>query len=419
MTLFGQGTGFPSKSLNKKSAKAPPTNLLPRYLRYAFLLAFVGLLFLMSEPRPYDVNIDSLLLTPSTTLQTSTPSNKWKLRFDWSNLAPQSPLAQRMLAHQTNCSLPLGNFVYRNRYGLGSDLHVWGQALCNGMESRHRIRTVAPWTWMDQEKCGPLASPMACYFSQSELNCEGDEALARQYPIFTPDFHNISRHNGNVKYQCDSIMKDDVVDGVVTTTTKSQLRASATEFLFGHVSPLVVQEAERQLALVFEKAGQVPKDLITVHIRWGDKEREMQLVPIYKYIQAIQRVLRDRPKSSTSNNDKTVNIFLATEDPQAVQEFQNLAPSEWNIYVDQYYTDMLPYRVSEYNGSPKMAAQLNGRTGLVALGSLLVAMEANDFILTTASNWSRLFNELRKSIVNPRCYDCTTMADLRPDKNEW
>jgi hypothetical protein len=198
------------------------------------------------------------------------------------------------------------------------------------------------------------------------------------------------------------------------TTPKNELRASATEFLFGHVSSLVVQEAERQIALVFEKVGQVPKDLITVHIRWGDKAREMQLVPISDYIQAIEEVLDQR-----KSNDKTANIFLATEDPQAVKEFQKLAPAKWNIYLDQYYTDMLPYRISEYNGSPKMSAQLNGRTGLVALGSLLVAMEANDFILTTASNWSRLFNELRKSILNPRCNDCTTMADLRPVKNEW
>jgi hypothetical protein len=407
--MFGQAIiGLPSKSLTKKSAKAPQTNL-SRYLRYAFLLAFVGLLL---QPhglllQPHDANIDSLLLTPSTTLQTSMESNKWKLRFDWTNLAPQSPLAQRMLAHQTSCSLPLGNFVYRNRFGLGSDLHIWGQALCNGMESHHRIRTIGPWNWMDQEKCGGLASPMACYFSQSELNCEGDDALARQYPTFASasGLHNISKSKGNVKYQCDSIMD---------VTPKSELRASATEFLFGHVSPLVIQEAERQLALVFEKAGQVPKNLITVHIRWGDKAREMRLVPVSNYMQAIQQVL-DRRKS----NDKTVNILLATEDPKAVEEFRQLAPPEWNIYLDQYYTDMLPYRKSEYNGSPKMSAQLNGRTGLVALGSLLVAMEANDFILTTASNWSRLYNELRKSIVNPRCNDCTTMADLRPDKNEW
>jgi hypothetical protein len=43
----------------------------------------------------------------------------------------------------------------------------------------------------------------------------------------------------------------------------------------------------------------------------------------------------------------------------------------------------------------------------------LVAMEANDFVLTTGSNWSRLMNEIRINILNPRCNDCTTMIDLK------
>jgi hypothetical protein len=48
---------------------------------------------------------------------------------------------------------------------------------------------------------------------------------------------------------------------------------------------------------------------------------------------------------------------------------------------------------------------------------LLVALEANYFVLTTASNWSRLMNELRKNVLDPSCGDCTRMIDLRP--GEW
>ena len=103
---------------------------------------------------------------------------------------------------------------------------------------------------------------------------------------------------------------------------------------------------------------------------------------------------------------------------KAVQEFQDAMPKTWNLFLDQFYVEMLPYRVDEYNGSPKMAKRLGGRAGLVGLGSLLVAMEANDFVLTTASNWSRLMNELRKSILNTRCKNCTTMIDLR-GMHEW
>jgi hypothetical protein len=90
--------------------------------------------------------------------------------------------------------------------------------------------------------------------------------------------------------------------------------------------------------------------------------------------------------------------------------------------VDQYYHEMLDHRIKGFNGTPKMATALEGRTGTVALGSLLVAMEANEYVLTTGSNWSRMMNELRQTILDPRCNSCTKMVDLHPrggKKDKW
>jgi acetyl-CoA acetyltransferase len=42
------------------------------------------------------------------------------------------------------------------------------------------------------------------------------------------------------------------------------------------------------------------------------------------------------------------------------------------------------------------------RTDLESLAALLVSMESNRFVLTRASNWSRLIDELRKNVVDPR-----------------
>jgi hypothetical protein len=353
------------------------------------------------------------------------------LRFDWTNLTLISGLARRMAAHQSNCSLPLGNFVYRNRYGLGSDLHVWGQALCNGLESNVRVRTVGSWTWVDQQACKTTdpaldlkaptttiaTTPMTCYFPTTEIQCLGDTLLVREHPTFDSAVYNISRPNGVVKVECDSILEQ---------VSKPELRTAVVEYLFSHVSELVVREADRQASLVFREApgGKAPPDLITVHIRWGDKAKEMKLVPIQDYIQAVQKILKQRHAASTTESGlqsslEAANILLATEDPAVVEEFQKLIPSTWRVYVDQYFYDMLPHRVAEYNGSPKMSALLEGKPGLKALGSLLVCMEANDFVLTTASNWSRLMNELRTSILDPRCNNCTTMIDLRRVRGEW
>jgi len=44
-----------------------------------------------------------------------------------------------------------------------------------------------------------------------------------------------------------------------------------------------------------------------------------------------------------------------------------------------------------------------GRVTFIALASFVVTTEANGFILTLASNWSRMMNELRKNVVDPRC----------------
>jgi hypothetical protein len=112
-----------------------------------------------------------------------------------------------------------------------------------------------------------------------------------------------------------------------------------------------------------------------------------------------------------------VGIFLASEDPQAVLEFQQAAASHnWTVYLDAYYQEFHNQR--EGNGDHvRMSERLHGRPGLVALASLLVAVQANDYVLTTKSNWSRLMNELRKNIVDPRCNSCTRLVDLLP--GEW
>jgi hypothetical protein len=195
----------------------------------------------------------------------------------------------------------------------------------------------------------------------------------------------------------------------------SDIRAATTEFLFTRVSPVVQHEAERQLQLVFGGTA-VPKNLITVHIRWGDKKAEMELLPVSDYIEAVEQILRQRSDENLQWSDD-VSIFLATEDPRAFEEFEVAAPSNWTIYVDQYFREMEPHRIASYNGNPLMSQNLGGRPGLVALGSLLVAMEANDFVLTTGSNWSRLMNELRRNVLDPRCHNCTRLVDLKYD--EW
>jgi hypothetical protein len=187
---------------------------------------------------------------------------------------------------------------------------------------------------------------------------------------------------------------------------KKEWRAASTEYLFERVSPVIIQEAQRQIGLLFGAQG-APDDLITVHIRWGDKFWEMDLAKIDEYMDAIQQLL---PKDSK----EMANIYLATEDPRALDEFLKVKPNGWNVYYDITIKELNAFRPKKGNRASWATRNTKGRAGLVALGSLLIALEAKMFVLTTKSNWSTLMNHLRTNIVDPRCGNCTQMIDLRP-----
>ena len=156
----------------------------------------------------------------------ATAKSKRKLRFDYTNLKNISPLAKLMEQHQRNCSAPVGQFWYRNRFGLGSDLHVWSQALCNGMQLHRRVHTKQSWIWNNQEVCDPTVdkdaatrSAMTCYFPQSEDLCPSSTSVQQEQPWF-----NLSRGRGRVRNDCTDLLRE-------RNATVADLRAAGTEFL--------------------------------------------------------------------------------------------------------------------------------------------------------------------------------------------
>lgn len=353
------------------------------------------------------------------------------LRFDWSNLALISPLAKMMEAHQTNCQLPLGDLRMRNTAGLGSDLHVWTQALCNGMQDKVRVVTHGPWIFRDSNACAAAtastnhhdtttrkvnqrdkddALAMLCYFPHSEVRCPQDRLMTTGAlaGASSTDRVQLNSANKNVPRLCHKIRE-------THNLTFSDVRAAGVEYLFARTGPVIIQEARRQLRLLFGDIPPHPSQLITVHIRWGDKINDMELRPIDEYVTAVQKLA-----AAKNLQGSDVYVFLASEDPLAVQGFLDATKVHgWTIAVDAYFQEFQTFRDPSLNGNPHMAKNLQGRPGLVALASVLVALQANDFVLTTRSNWSRLLNELRKAVIDPRCGSCTQMIDLTQEEFEW
>ncbi|KAL3935169.1 MAG: hypothetical protein SGBAC_009257 [Bacillariaceae sp.] len=358
-----------------------------------------------------------------------------RLRRQWEHNPPQSPLAKEMANHQSDCSKPIATHYLDNTYGLGSHLILWGQAMCNAMEQGHRLHSSTKldsefkqWIWMDQEYCAlHQAHPMTCYFPWAE-----EESCSHSRDsTATINTTEVSNHNNytNVTirdpraYRCARTQKN------VSLEERDEFRASATEYLFSHVSPLVIQEAQRQIGIIFgdlPNAAMAPDNLITVHIRWGDKFWEMDLATIEEYIDAIQSLIQS--DSSLVGPDGLVHIYLATEDPKAHNEFVAAVPNHWKVYADITLQEINAFRPVKGNRASHATRNTKGRAGLVAMGSLLVALEAKAYVLTTKSNFSSLINHLRRKIVNRQCLKyqegvinnhnsspCTVAIDLRPD----
>jgi hypothetical protein len=145
----------------------------------------------------------------------------------------------------------------------------------------------------------------------------------------------------------------------------------------------------------------------------------MELVPVHAYVAAVRVLLRDRPAKLLRSPP---SIYVATEDPKAIAAFRYAAPPQWAVYGDQTVDDLADLRPADGDESPAghsfdEAAKSKGWAGTANLASLLIAMQAREFVLSTGSNWSRLMNELRKAVLDDRCDGCTRMIDLQP--GEW
>lgn len=196
--------------------------------------------------------------------------------------------------------------------------------------------------------------------------------------------------------------------------TRPAMVAATIEWLFQSVNTIVIEEAERQITEEAfandEQQQRVPESLITVNIRWGDKWREMKLVSIEEYLDATKKLLTD----DELKGKETVHIYLASEDPRAMQLYTDSAPDNWIIHSSG------PTQSNVTGENMRTLAKFSdGRAGLESLAALLIAMEANRYVLTTGSNWSRLINELRKNVVNPRCGECTSLAEFVDPKRSF
>lgn len=151
--------------------------------------------------------------------------------------------------------------------------------MCNAMEQGYRLHSsinrdseYKHWIWLDQEHCSTHEEhPMTCYFpwaeeeqACSQLSDDKKEDVASTATELRYNNYTNATVSDPRAYRCALTQKS------VGAEARDEYRASATEYLFSHVSPLVIQEAQRQIGIIFGgdlPNAMAPENLITVHIR--------------------------------------------------------------------------------------------------------------------------------------------------------
>jgi len=309
--------------------------------------------------------------------------------------------------------------------GFGSVLHFWAAALADAAKLQAVLVSVderalncsnitsppgrpscsvenvsTRWLWDNPSLCGHFKdrrpAPLECFFGESINPCP--RALL-------PGAKGVKANLGcNVFRGCGS---DDEHNVEIITGPGFW---APMQYLFSSLSQPLLDLFQEAVYHIFGKEG-VPSDIVSVHIRWGDKFIENALVPIEAYVKAVadMRTRHHLPLERTT-------VFITTEDQAAIRAFQRVTAEKypsWNIYThspaiaQDSREELLGSRGDERDNvyhkltsgvtSPIAAAarkqSLGARPSLVAL---LIALEARFCVLTPSSNWSRIIDELHE-----------------------
>ena len=254
--------------------------------------------------------------------------------------------------------------------GFGMELHTYGQALWNAknITGSACVAVSRNWIWDPDETL--FALPRDKYCSKHLVSWKGK--------------------HGPKGWGVDKRLR----------------RAATTQYLMAHMNETVYEDAA-QTAAYRALTREAQRRVVSVHVRWGDKGREMALRPINEYVEAVKNV--------TKYTGEALDVFLTTEDAKAVAAFRQAAPENWNVivYDAAVSSDKVLY------GRHGMADQARNHkeSGYHSLIALVLAMQADAFVITSGSNWSRLMEELCLGRdLEPRC-DIVDVTPWRP--HDW
>ena len=275
-------------------------------------------------------------------VEVSEPYQQWPTRIG-PTLSLTSDLAKKIERFQSDCSVP-GTFYSLSHAGLGSDLHVFSQMVALGMVSGRRFFTDSnknpKWTWtqLSTADC-KTEQGLGCYFHTKMctedtgfpmIEEDGQPEILNVAALSNETFRSTSctkwyktkaldctkQKHSNCQPHVDTVSNEDVIGYLACIGNRNEwrlpFRAAFIEYLFSTgLTDIVKNEAIRQIKDVFGSST-VPKNIITVHLRWGNKGLEAPLLGIEAYRKGIESLVNKK------NAGERINIYLATEDPRGL-----------------------------------------------------------------------------------------------------
>lgn len=161
----------------------------------------------------------------------------------------------------------------------------------------------------------------------------------------------------------------------------SNWRAVATSFLW-RPNENFKNMLDEVFLRVFGGDGTPPPRAFAIHVRHGDKGREMKLHPLSEYLEEAEKL-----KENNSYLGMSDVVFLSTEDDQVIREAE-----AWNAA----HPDTTQWQFI-YLNDPKQNNHYSAPMARWHFVNAYLLGAADAFVMTTGSNWCRIINEMRKT----------------------
>ena len=281
--------------------------------------------------------------------------------------------------------------------GLGADLHTLAQALSFAMSTNRIliIDTSAVWWYaMDRHP-----ATLECFFVPPS-NCSlSDIGNLNEIDILEPTFKYNDKKKNMIAFGRRSVEEGGATTvanplrsyGDVANSWKSIPRqewkeygyqwwmSQSIRYLLRTMQPWFIEKYHHWVRVTFPDG--IPKKIIGIHVRHGDKYKEMRLLSFSKYMSIAEDLRRKDPELTS--------IFLSTEDPSVIKEASEYSINVWKFYFTN--------NIRSNEGSPREYALLIGTSllGEISFVNLFIQEQCSHWIGTDSSNWNRLINELR------------------------